>query len=150
MTDPSILFVEDNLDDEELTLVALRQSNVRHAVTVVRDGQEALDYLFGSGRFQGRDTGVLPDVMLLDISLPRVNGLDVLRRVRADERTRHLSVVMLTSSNEERDRLAAYENFANSYVRKPVDFDEFSRAVRELGKYWLLLNQPAPRLRTQY
>jgi two-component system response regulator len=148
MSEKIILIAEDNPNDEELTLRALRKNNVSNAVIVVRDGQEALDYLFGTGSHAGRDLTHRPEVVLLDINLPKVNGLEVLKRIRADERTRTMPVVILTSSAEERDRLTAYSNFANSYIRKPVDFDQFTEAVRELGLYWLVLNQPPPRPRT--
>jgi two-component system response regulator len=144
MEDPVILLVEDNPDDEALTLRALRRANVGNDIVVARDGVEALDYLFGTGSHAGRDTRELPQVMLLDLKLPRIDGLEVLRRVRADEHTRVLPVVILTSSNEERDRIDGYTLGANSYVRKPVDFNEFVDAVRQLGLYWLLLNQPPP------
>jgi two-component system response regulator len=137
-----ILLVEDNPDDEALTLRALRKANVRNEVVVARDGVEALDYLFATGPHAGRDTSVLPQVVLLDLKLPRLDGLEVLRRLRADARTKVLPVVILTSSNEEEDRVAGYELGANSYVRKPVDFGHFAEAVRQLGLYWLLLNQP--------
>jgi two-component system, response regulator len=143
-----ILIAEDNPNDEELTLRALRKNNVSNEVVVVRDGQEVLDYLFGTGSHSGRDLTLRPEVVLLDINLPKVNGLEVLKRIRADERTRTMPVVILTSSAEERDRFAAYANFANSYIRKPVDFDQFTEAVRELGLYWLVLNQPPPRPRS--
>lgn len=147
MTSKTILLAEDNANDEELTLRALRKYNVANEVMVVRDGQEALDYLFGAGSHAGRDLGQRPQVMLLDINLPKINGLEVLKRVRADERTKTMPVVILTSSAEDRDRLTAYANFANSYIRKPVDFDQFTEAVRELGMYWLILNEPPPRPR---
>lgn len=145
MDDKTILLVEDNPDDEELTLRALRLANVRNEVVVAHDGVEAIDYLFGTGPYTGRDTTVQPQVVLLDLKLPRLDGLEVLRRLRADERTKLLPIVILTSSNEEEDRLAGYELGANSYVRKPVDFSHFAEAVRQLGLYWLLLNQPPPR-----
>lgn len=147
MTSKTILLAEDNVNDEELTLRALRKYNVANEVMVVRDGQEALDYLFGTGPHAGRDLSQRPQVMLLDINLPKINGLEVLKRVRADERTKTMPVVILTSSAEDRDRLTAYANFANSYIRKPVDFDQFTEAVRELGMYWLILNEPPPRPR---
>jgi two-component system response regulator len=146
MNDKIILLVEDNPNDEELTLMALERSKVTNKVVVVRDGQEVLDYLFGTGTHAGRDTSLLPQVMLLDLNLPKINGLDVLKRLRADDRTRMLPVVILTSSAEERDRLAAYGSHANSYIRKPVDFDQFTEAVRQLGLYWLVLNEPPPRV----
>ena len=148
MTSKIILIAEDNPNDEELTLRALKKNNISNDIVVVRDGQEALDYLFGSGPHAGRDLGQRPQVMLLDINLPKVNGLEVLKRIRADERTRTMPVVILTSSAEERDRLAAYASFANSYIRKPVDFDQFTEAVSELGLYWLVLNEPPPRPRS--
>jgi len=144
MNDKVILLAEDNADDEELTLRALRKSHITNEVVVARDGQEALDYLFATGPHATRDAGNQPQVVLLDINLPKVNGLEVLKRIRADRRTRTLPVVMLTSSAEERDRMTAYDRFVNSYIQKPVDFDQFSEAVRELGLYWLVLNQPPP------
>jgi two-component system response regulator len=142
-----ILLVEDNPDDEALTLRALRKNNITNAVVVARDGVEALDYLFGTGSHAGRNLDSLPQVVLLDLKLPKVDGLEVLRRVRADERTKLLPVVILTSSNEEQDRLKGYGLGANSYVRKPVDFGQFIEAVRQLGLYWLLLNERPPAFR---
>lgn len=136
-----ILLVEDNPDDEALTLRALRKANVMNPVVVAHDGVEALEYLLGAGSA----ARALPQLVLLDLKLPRIDGLEVLKRVRTDERTRLLPVVILTSSNEEEDRLAGYSLGANSYVRKPVDFGQFTEAVRQLGLYWLLLNQPPPR-----
>ena len=136
-----ILLVEDNADDEALTLRALKKNNITNSVTVVRDGAEALDYLFGTGEYAGKAPSQLPQLTLLDLKLPKVDGLEVLRRLRADERTKLLPVVILTSSNEEQDRLKGYGYGANSYVRKPVDFDQFMEAVRQLGLYWLLLNE---------
>jgi two-component system response regulator len=136
----SILLVEDNPDDEELTLRALRQYNVANEVVVKRDGAEALEYLFEHASQPPR----LPEVVLLDIKLPKIDGLEVLRRLRQDPRTRRMPVVILTSSAEERDRLASYDLGANSYVRKPVDFLEFSEAVKQLGLYWLVLNVSPP------
>lgn len=141
MNDKAILLVEDNPDDELLTLDALEANHVGNNVVVARNGVEALDYLFGTGSYAGRDPADLPAVMLLDLKLPKIDGLEVLRRVRADEHTRLLPVVILTSSNEEEDRLEGYGLGANSYVRKPVDFDEFIRTAGQLGLYWLLLNQ---------
>jgi CheY-like chemotaxis protein len=136
-----ILLVEDNPDDETLTLRALQKNNVTNEVVVARDGAEALEYLFGTGRFAGRDTQRQPQVVLLDLNLPKVDGLEVLRRLRADPRTALLPVVILTSSNEERDVVNGYRLGANSYVRKPVDFTQFTEAARQLGLYWLLLNE---------
>jgi two-component system response regulator len=141
----TILLVEDNPDDEALTLRALKKNNILNDVVVARDGAEALDYLFGTGRYAGRDAGDLPQLVLLDLKLPKIDGLEVLRRVRADERTRIQPVVILTTSAEDRDVIASYELGANSYIRKPVDFEQFMEAVRHLGLYWLVLNLPAPR-----
>ena len=141
MTDKTILLVEDNPDDEALTLRAFRKNRIKNTVAVVRDGEEALDYLFGSGAYEGRDAEDLPQVMLLDLKLPKIDGLEVLRRVRADPRTAMLPVVILTSSREEQDMVEGYRLGANSYVRKPVNFDEFIEAARQLGLYWLLLNE---------
>ncbi|ALP52229.1 two-component system response regulator [Candidatus Tenderia electrophaga] len=141
MNHKDILLVEDNPDDEALTLHALKKNNINNKVIVARDGVEALAYLFGSEASDAEVT--LPAVILLDIKLPKIDGLEVLRRIRADERTRYLPVVILTSSNEEEDRLKGYSLGANSYVRKPVDFDEFVRAAGQLGLYWLLINEPA-------
>jgi len=140
----AILLVEDNPDDELLTLRALKKQNITNEVVVARDGAEALDYLFGSGPYAGRDLSVMPQLILLDLKLPKVDGLEVLRRVRADERTRLLPVVILTTSREQQDLLQGYGLGANSYVRKPVDFDQFAEAVRQLGLYWLLLNESPP------
>ena len=142
-----ILLVEDNPDDEELTIRALERSNILNEVVVAHDGAEALDYLFGTGVFAGRDTSVMPEVVLLDLKLPKVSGLEVLRRLRADERTKPLPVVVLTTSREEGDLIESYTLGANSYVRKPVDFVQFSEAVRQLGLYWLVLNEPVPKRR---
>jgi two-component system response regulator len=141
MSGKAILLVEDNPDDEALTLRAFQKNNIGNPVVVARDGVEALDYLFATGPHQGRDTGDLPQVMLLDLKLPRIDGLEVLRRVREDERTHLLPVVILTSSKEERDLIEGYRHGCNSYVRKPVNFDEFLEAARQLGLYWLLLNE---------
>ena len=140
-----ILLVEDNPDDEALTLRAFRKHQISNPIVVAHDGVEALDYLFGTGAHAGRDTAEQPQVVLLDLKLPKLNGIEVLRRMRADERTRLQPVVVLTSSMEERDRLESYQLGCNSYVRKPVDFDEFLDAVRQLGLYWLLMNEPPPR-----
>jgi two-component system, response regulator len=136
-----ILLVEDNPDDELLTLRALKENNIRNEVVVAHDGMEALDYLFGSGPYKGRDVRVRPQVILLDLKLPKVDGLEVLREIRANPQTQNLPVVILTSSREEQDVLRGYQFGANSYVRKPVDFDQFAAAVRELGLYWLVLNE---------
>jgi two-component system response regulator len=144
MRDKAILLVEDNPDDEALTIRAFKKNNIKNKVIVARDGVEALDYLFGTGPYAGRDVTALPQVVLLDLKLPKVDGLEVLRRVRADERTRILPVVILTSSKEEQDVASGYRLGANSYVRKPVNFDEFLEAARQLGLYWLLLNEPPP------
>jgi len=144
MNRKAILLVEDNANDEYLTLRALKKHNVANDVVVARDGVEALDYLFGTGAHAGRDVRELPLVVLLDLKLPKVDGLEVLRRVRADERTRLLPVVILTSSNEERDVINGYKLGTNSYVQKPVDFAAFMDAVGQLGLYWLMLNQPVP------
>ena len=142
--DEVILLVEDNPDDEALTLRALKKNNISNEVVVAHDGAEALEYLFGEGMHAGRDTQVMPQVILLDLKLPKVDGFDVLRKMRADERTKRLPVVILTSSNEEQDRISGYDLGANSYVRKPVEFASFLEAVKQLGLYWLLLNQTAP------
>jgi CheY-like chemotaxis protein len=141
MTDKTLLLVEDNPQDELLTLRALRKASVANRIDVVRDGQQALDYLFREGEFAGREGPSLPTVVLLDIGLPRLSGLEVLARLRADPRTKLLPVVILTSSDEERDRLKSYQNGANSFVRKPVDFAEFAETVARLGVYWLATNQ---------
>ena len=145
MKDKIILIVEDNPQDEMLMLRALRKANVANQIDVVRDGQQALDYLFGEGEFAGREVTELPAVVALDIGLPRLSGLEVLERLRADSRTGLLPVVMLTSSDEERDRLKSYENGANSFVRKPVAFAEFAETVVRLGIYWLATNDPPHR-----
>ena len=142
--DTMILLVEDNPDDEALTLRALRKANVGNDVVVVRDGVEALDFLYGTGAHAGRDTSSMPQVVLLDLKLPKIDGLEVLRRIRADARTKLLPVVILTSSDEDQDRIRGYALGANSYVRKPVEFAEFAEAVRQLGLYWVVLNQPPP------
>ena len=144
MNSKTILLVEDNADDEALTFRALMKNNIGSQLVVARDGAEALDYLFATGQYAGRDVKAAPQVVLLDLNLPKVSGLEVLRRVRANEQTKLLPVVILTSSNEEPDRLRGYDNGANSYVRKPVDFNEFIEAVRQLGLYWLILNEQPP------
>lgn len=145
MKPQTILLVEDNPKDEILTLRSLKKCHVANEVVVVRDGAEALDYLFATGDYAERDLSDLPTVILLDLKLPKIDGLEVLRRIRADERYHLLPVVILTSSDEERDILAGYELGANSYVRKPVVFADFSRAVADLGCYWLLTNEPPPK-----
>ena len=142
MTAKTILLVEDNSQDEMLTLRALRKINLANHVDVVRDGQQALDYLFREGEFAGRSGPELPTAVLLDINLPRISGLEVLERLRADSRTRTLPIVILTSSDEERDRLRGYIHGANSFVRKPLDSFEFFETVSRLGVYWLAVNEP--------
>jgi two-component system response regulator len=139
-----ILLVEDNPDDVELTARAFARSRIANQLDVVTDGEEALEYLFGTGRHAGRDAAILPEVVLLDLKLPRLEGLEVLRRLRADARTRRLPVVILTSSNEEQDIVRGYDLGANSFVRKPVDFTQFTAAAHHLGLYWLLLNEAPP------
>lgn len=148
MSEKTILLVEDNPDDELLTLRALRKNKILNEVTVVRDGAEALDYLFGVGEYAGRDTGEMPQVVLLDLKLPKLDGLEVLRRLRADKLTRRLPVVVLTSSDEEQDIMTSYDLGANSYIRKPVEFHQFIDALGQLGLYWLVLNQPPPPVRS--
>ena len=142
-----ILLVEDNADDEVLTLRALKKNNIRNEVVIARDGSEALDYLFGTGVHAVRDLTVMPQIILLDLKLPKVDGFEVLRRVRCNEATKLLPVVILTTSNEDQDRIRGYGLGANSFVRKPVEFDKFIEAVRQLGLYWLILNEAAPVLR---
>jgi two-component system response regulator len=139
-----ILLVEDNDDDQLLTLRAFKHNHLLNEVVVAHDGAEALDYLFGTGAHAGRDLSVMPQIVLLDLGLPRIGGLEVLRRIREDERTKLLAVIVLTSSKEEEDVMRSYALGANSYVRKPVAFAEFSEAVRTLGLFWLVLNEPAP------
>ncbi len=140
----TILLVEDNPDDVELTLRAFDKSKIANEIVVARDGQEALDYLFGTGAHADRAAASLPQVVLLDLKLPKVDGLEVLRRLRSHKRTRRLPVVVLTSSNEQRDVLSSYDLGANSFVRKPVDFAQFIDAARHLGLYWLVLNEAPP------
>lgn len=142
MNNRPILLVDDNPDDQQLALRAFRKSNLSNAVVIANDGVEALDYLFGTGQYEGDDPPELPSVILLDLKMPRKNGLDVLGEIRANERTRLLPVVIVTSSKEEQDRIDGYSLGANSYVRKPIDFNEFIAAVSQISRYWLLLNEP--------
>jgi len=144
MKDKVILLVEDSSRDVALTRRALKKSNIVNEVVVARDGVEALDYLFGAGIYAGRDMTGLPQLILLDLKMPKLDGLQVLQRIRADERTRRLPVVVFTSSSEEEDMVKSYDLGANSYVRKPVDFDQFLEATKQLGLYWLVLNEVAP------
>ena len=139
-----ILLVEDNPDDEALTLRALKKNNIRNEVIIARDGVEAVDYLFGTGAHAGRDLSVMPQVILLDLKLPKMDGFEVLERIRSSEATQYLPVVILTTSSEDQDRIRSYDLGANSFVRKPVEFDKFIEAVRQLGLYWLILNEMAP------
>ena len=139
-----LLLVEDNPDDEELTLLAFEQNPSAQDVVVARDGVEALDYLFGTGIYAGRDTSTLPALILLDLQLPRINGLEVLQRLRADQRTKLIPIVILTTSNEQQDLIDSYTLGCNSYIRKPVDYNQFVTAVQQLGMYWLLLNEAPP------
>ncbi len=138
----TILLVEDNPDDVELLMRALRKNNIANDITVTRDGAEALDYLFATGKYTKRDANETPRIILLDLKLPKLNGLQVLERIRADKRTELTPVIILTSSKEEQDLISGYKSGANSYVRKPVDFTEFVDAVRQIGLYWLLINEP--------
>ena len=141
----TILLVEDNPDDEMLTLRAMKKNNFVNEIVVARDGAEALDYLFGTGKYSARDLSQIPGLILLDLKLPKIDGLEVLRRLRDDNRTKLIPVVILTSSKEEQDMLNGYELGCNSYVRKPVDFTKFVEAAGHLGMYWLVLNEPPPR-----
>jgi len=141
MDEMMILIVEDNPDDEEMTLRSLSQAGLANDVQVVRDGVEALDFLFGTGTYAGRDMNRMPTVMLLDLKLPKLNGIDVLNRMRKDDRTRNIPVVILTSSSEDEDMMRSYNSGANSYVRKPVVFSDFVGVVSQLGMYWLLVNR---------
>jgi CheY-like chemotaxis protein len=147
MNEKIILLVEDNPDDVTLTLRALKKNNILNEVVVAKDGVEALDYLFGAGIYAGRDTSVVPVVTLLDLKLPKIDGLEVLKRVRANDKTKLIPIVILTSSKEENDLINGYSLGANSYIRKPVDFEQFNIAVRELGLYWILLNESPPVLK---
>jgi two-component system, response regulator len=144
MSGPYILLVEDNADDEELTLLSLRKHNLGQDIVVVRDGVEALEFIYGEGQYAGRDANLLPTVILLDLKLPKLDGLGVLKRLRADPRTRHQPVVVLTSSSQDTDVIASYQLGANSYVRKPVEFSSFMEAVGSLGVYWSVINTPPP------
>lgn len=141
MKNKVILLAEDNPDDVQLTLRALKKSKIMNEVVVAQDGIEALEYLFGTGKYAGRDTKVLPQVVLLDLKMPRMDGLETLQLIRKDERTKLLPVVVLTTSSEDRDRVESYNIGANSYVRKPVDFNSFAEAINQLGLYWLVLNE---------
>jgi len=141
----SILLVEDNPDDVELTMMALKENNIANRIDVVTDGAEALDYLFCAGKYEERDKGAMPAVILLDLRLPKLDGMEVLKRIRANERTSLLPVVILTSSKEEKDLANGYKLGANSYIQKPVDFKQFTEAVKNLGLYWLVLNEPPPK-----
>ena len=141
MKNKHILLVEDNPDDVKLTLRALKKNNILNEVIVAQDGVEAVDYLFGTGKFKDLDTTTMPQVVLLDLKMPRMDGLEVLQRIRSDEKTRLLPVVVLTTSNEDKDRVESYKLGANSYIRKPVDFNRFAEAVQQLGLYWLVLNE---------
>jgi two-component system response regulator len=142
--DKIILLVEDNPDDEVLTLRAFKKNNIGNEVLVARDGAEALDYLFGTGAYSDRDTRVVPAVTLLDLKLPKIDGLEVLQRIRSDDRTKFMPVMILTSSKEEQDLINGYKLGANSYIRKPVDFSQFVEAIRQLGLYWLVINESLP------
>ena len=141
MEEKIILLVEDNADDEELTIRTLQKNHLKNKIVVVRDGVEALDYLFGTGKYKDRDLSVSPVLIMLDIKLPKLNGLEVLKRIKTDQRTKFIPVVILTSSDEEKDLIESYQLGANSYVRKPVDFAEFQNSVRQLALYWVLLNE---------
>src|SRR5260221_1191114 len=144
MQDKVILLVEDNKRDEALTLRALKKNKIVNEVVIARDGVEALDYFFATGAHAGRDLSIMPQVVLLDLKLPRVDGLGVLPKIRADERTKRIPVVVFTSSSEDEDKIKSYDLGANSYVRKPVEFEEFMEATKQLGLYWLLLNEASP------
>ncbi|HEY7841105.1 MAG TPA: response regulator [Gammaproteobacteria bacterium] len=145
MGEKLILLVEDNPDDEELTVRSLRKSGVANDIAIARDGSEAVEFLFCQGRHEGRSPEIMPAVVLLDLKLPKLSGIDVLKRMRADPRTQYIPVVVLTSSSEDEDMVRSYESGANSYVRKPVNFEAFVQAVSQLGLYWMLLNERPPR-----
>lgn len=146
MEEKIILLVEDNPDDEELTVRTLKKNNIMNKIIVAHDGVEALDYLFGKGKYAKRDITNLPVIVMLDIKLPKINGLELLKRIRTDKRTKLIPVVILTSSDEERDLVESYKLGANSYVRKPVDFNQFQSAVKQLALYWILLNKVPPNM----
>ena len=146
MIQKTILLVEDNPDDVDLTLRALKKNNILNEIVIARDGAEALDYLFGRGAYSSRDLSEFPEVILLDLKLPKVDGLEVLQKIRSNEKTKLLPVVILTSSKEEKDLINGYSLGCNSYIRKPVDFNKFIEAIKQLQVYWLLLNEPPPRL----
>jgi two-component system response regulator len=141
MKNKVILLVEDNPDDVKLTLRALKKNNIMNEVVVAQDGVEALEYMFGEGKYAGRDATVMPQVVLLDLKMPKMDGLEMLQRLRADKRTHLQPVVILTTSSEDKDRIDSYKLGANSYIRKPVDFNQFAEAVQQLGLYWLVLNE---------
>ena len=141
MKNKLILLVEDNPDDVKLTLRALKKSNIMNEVIVAEDGIEAIEYLFGTGKFVGRDINIMPQLILLDLKMPKMDGLEVLQRIRGDEKTKVLPVVILTTSSEDKDRIESYKLGANSYIRKPVDFNQFAESVQQLGLYWLVLNE---------
>lgn len=147
MMDCKILLVEDNSDDAELTRIAFEEANICNDIAIVSDGEEALDYLFATGKYSDRDMNDMPAVILLDLKLPKINGLDVLKRIREDERTNCLPVIILTSSKEDEDVISSYRTGANAYVRKPVDYNRFVEAANTLGLFWLVLNEPPPRKR---
>jgi two-component system response regulator len=144
MEEKTILLVEDNPDDVDLALRAFKKNHILNKVVVARDGAEALDYLYGTGNYAGRDLRDVPQLILLDLNLPKIHGLEALKRIRADERTKYIPVVILTSSKEEQEVIQGYKMGANSYIRKPVDFNQFSESVKQLGLYWLVLNEPFP------